>query len=145
MSIDVLHKSVPMFLCILHVPMFLVFCVIQKVLFWECAEKVWKSIDFMEFLSCFSMFLLRCGYWNRYGIEKYCKNWKEKIFVLRMYFCIYMFGLCSEKFRAAAIEKNCILIELYQNSRTKTGSRKEDKKARFYYRKCVLFECEKIV
>ena len=29
----------------------------------------------------------------------------KKVFVLRMYFCIYMFGLCSEKFRAAAIEK----------------------------------------
>jgi hypothetical protein len=60
------------------------------------------------------VFLLVCGCWNRYGIEKYCKNWKEKVFVLRGYIYTYMFGLCSEKFRAAAIEKNCILLELYQ-------------------------------
>jgi len=41
-----------------------------------------------------------------------------------MYFCIYMFGLCSEKFRAAAIEKNCILLELYQNNRTENRQQK---------------------
>lgn len=43
-----------------------------------------------------------------------------------------MFCLCSEKFETAAIEKNCILFELYQNSRTKTGSRKEDRKENMF-------------
>ncbi len=67
--------------------------------------KVRKSIDFVGFLGGFGVFLLCCGYWNRYGIEKYCKNWKEKVFVLRMYFCMYMFCLRSGMFFAAAIEK----------------------------------------
>lgn len=78
-----------------------------------------------------------------------CKNWKEKVFVLRDYIYIYMFGLCSALFRAAAIEKkNC--IELYfvkytRLAKLKTGSRKriERKYVRFYYRKCVLVECDK--
>lgn len=109
-----------------------IFCVIWKVLFWECTEKVRKSIDFVGFLGGFGVFLLCCGYWNRYGIEKYCKSWKEKVFVLRDYIYTYMFRLCSEKFRAAAIEKNCILFELYQNNRTKTGSRKEDRKENMF-------------
>lgn len=90
---------------------------------------MWKNIDFVGFLDGFGVFLLCCCCWNRYGIEKHCKNWKEKVFVLRGYIYTYMSGLCSEKFRAAAIEKNCILIvliELYQNSRTKTGSRKTE-------------------
>ena len=43
-----------------------------------------------------------------------------------------MFRLCSGMFGAAAIEKNCILFELYQNNRTKTGSRKEDRKENMF-------------
>lgn len=64
------------------------------------------------------------------GIDTDCiqivKAGKEKVFVLRGY--IYMFGLCSEKFRAAAIKKNCILLD----SRTKTGNRKEDRKENMF-------------
>ena len=62
-----------------------------------------------------------------------------------------MFRLCSEKFRATAIEKNCILFMLYQNSRNSRTENRQQKKrikrkyVRFYYRKCVLFECEKIM
>ena len=78
----------------------------------------------MVFLSGFGVFLLRCGYWNRYQIEKYCKSWKEKVFVLGDYICTYMFRLCSEKFRATAIEKNCILLELTRIAEPKTGSKK---------------------
>lgn len=51
------------------------------------------------------------------GIDTDCKSWKEKVFVLRMYFYIYMFCLRSGMFGAAAIEKK-IEKELYQNSRT---------------------------
>lgn len=107
-----------------------------------------KSIDFVGFLGGFSVFLLRCGYWNRYGLYADCKSWKEKVFVLRMYFCMYMFCLRSGKFRTAAIEKNCILLELYQNNRTENRQQKrgwERKYIWFYYRKCVRFECEKIM
>lgn len=39
------------------------------------------------------------------GIDMDCKSWKEKVFVLRDYICIYMFRLCSGMFGAAAIEK----------------------------------------
>lgn len=80
------------------------------------------------------MFLLRCGYWNRYGIEKYYKNWKEKVFVLRDYIYTYMFRLCSEKFRAAAIEKNCILFELYQIIQNENRQQKKriEKKIRLF-------------
>ena len=59
----------------------------------------------MGFLSGFGVFLLVYGYWNRYGLYTDCKSWKEKVFVLRMYFCMYMFCLRSEKFGAATIEK----------------------------------------
>lgn len=70
----------------------------------------------------------------------------KKVFVLRMYFCIYMFGLCSEKFRAAAIEKKIEKMSYTRIAELKTGSRKEDRKyVWFYYRKCVRLECEKNV
>lgn len=51
-------------------------------------------------------------------------SWKGKVLVLRDNICIYMFCLCSEKFGATAIEKNCILMELYQSIKMKAGSRK---------------------
>lgn len=89
-----------------------------------------KSIDFVGFLGGFSVFLLCCGYWNRYGLYADCKNWKEKVFVLRMYFCMYMFlfvfwnvwGCCNRKeklyqmqnWKQAAengIEKHIFIIE----------------------------------
>lgn len=39
-----------------------------------------------------------------------------------------MFHLCSEKFKVTAIEKNCILLELYQNSRTENRQQKRGQK-----------------
>lgn len=51
---------------------------------------------------------------NMCGCIADCKSWKEKVFVLRDYIYTYMFRLCSGMFGAAAIEKNCILFELYQ-------------------------------
>lgn len=62
------------------------------------------------------------------GIDTDSKSWKEKVFVLRDYIYTYMFRLRSEKFRATAIEKNCILFMLYQNSRTENRQQKKDKK-----------------
>lgn len=85
----------------------------------KSAEKYWFCGIFRRFWRVFVSVSV-CG------CIADCKNWKEKVFVLREYICIYMFRLCSGKFGTAAIEKNCILFELYQNSRTKTGSRKTE-------------------
>lgn len=88
----------------------------------RCVRKVLKNIDFVGFLGGFSVFLL-CVVGT--GIDTDCKNWKEKVFVLRDYIYTYMFRLCSGKFGVAAIEKNCILFRLYQNNRTENRQQKK--------------------
>ena len=43
-----------------------------------------------------------------------------------------MFGLCSEKFRAAAIEKKIEKMSYTRIAELKTGSRKEDRKENMF-------------
>ena len=45
-----------------------------------------KSIDFVGFLGGFSVFWVRPGHWNRYGLYADSGSWKEKVFVLRVYY-----------------------------------------------------------
>lgn len=133
-------------------PCFCVFCMypcfiflhyIEGFLLGTCgkiAKKHWFYGIFRRFRRAFMC-------WSVCGCIADCKSWKEKVFVLSDYIYTYMFHLCSWMFRAAAIEKNSILFELYQNSRTKNRQQKRIKRkyVRFYYRKCVRFECEKIM
>lgn len=78
------------------------------------------------------------------GLYMDCKNWKEKVFVLRDYIYTYMFCLRSGMF-GAAIEKKREKMSYTRIAERKQTAEKQNRKARFYYRKCVRFECEKIV
>ena len=95
---------------------------IEVVLLGTCG-KIEKKHWFYGIFRRFGVFLL-CVVGT--GIDTDSKSWKEKVFVLRDYIYTYMFRLCSWMFGAAAIEKYCTLFELYQNSKTKIGSRKTE-------------------
>lgn len=113
----------------------------------KITEKYWFYRIFKRF---WRVFVVRYGYWNRYGLYADCKSWKEKVFVLRGYgdiFILICFVCVLECLELLQSKRIVFCLNYTRIAERKQAAEKRIEKNffRFYYRKCVLFECEKIV